>query len=105
MPIIHQSEKAKRDLVDYFIYLAENTGFDTAERFLENAKKSFADLSQNPLIGSPISLQNPKLANMRKWQVDNFNNILMFYQPKNDSVSIVRVLHASQNWRKTLGVI
>ena len=34
MPTVTQREAARRDLVEHFVYLAENAGMDVAERFL-----------------------------------------------------------------------
>lgn len=48
MPKGHQRAAAKRDLVEHFVYLAENAGLDTAERFLTNAEASFNHLAAQP---------------------------------------------------------
>lgn len=41
---VHTHAVAKRDLVDHFVYLGEQAGIDTAERFLECVEKSFTEL-------------------------------------------------------------
>lgn len=43
MPTVYQHAAARRDLVEQFVYLAEEAGLDTAERFLTNAEASFND--------------------------------------------------------------
>ncbi|MEI7670012.1 MAG: type II toxin-antitoxin system RelE/ParE family toxin [Pseudomonadota bacterium] len=98
MPKIYKSNHAKIDLVEWFVYLTENANIDTAERFLKNAEVNFSELATNPLIGSPLPLKNPKLTGMRKWRVREFNNILIFYIPSQDGISIIRVIHATQDW-------
>ena len=105
MPTVYQREAAKRDLIERFVYLAENAGLDTAERFLANAEASFNDLAGQPMIGAPLVLRQPDLAGMRKWRVKNFDNHLVFYQPRPDGVSIVRVLHAASDWWRLLGFV
>ena len=40
MPRVTQRAAARRDLVEHFVYLAENAGLNTAERFLTNAEAS-----------------------------------------------------------------
>ena len=40
MPKVYQRAVARRDLVEHFVYLAENAGLDIAERFLTNAPTS-----------------------------------------------------------------
>lgn len=44
MPTVSQREAARRDLVEHFVYLADEGGMDVAERFLTNAEASFNDL-------------------------------------------------------------
>jgi toxin ParE1/3/4 len=48
MPTVYRREAAKRDLAEHFVYLAENAGLDTAERFLDNAEASFTGLAKQP---------------------------------------------------------
>lgn len=104
MPTVYQHAAVKRDLVEQFIYLAEQAGLDTAERFLSNAETSFNDLARQPLIGAPLTLRHPNLANMRKWHITDFENHLIFYTPHPDGVSIVRLLHAARDWWSLLGL-
>ena len=93
-----------RDLVEHFVYLADNAGIDTAERFLLSAEKSFNDLCQHPQMGAPLTLRSAKLTGLRRWPVSGFENILIFYLPRRAGVSIVRVLHAAQDWWRLLGI-
>ena len=104
MPKVHQRATARRDLVEHFVYLVENAGLDIAERFLANAEASFNDLAGQPMIGAPLTLQNPALASLRKWRVKDFDDHLIFYLPRPDGVSIVRVLHAARDWWTLLGI-
>lgn len=98
MPTVSQREAARRDIVEHFVYLAEEAGLDAAERFLTNAEASFNDPAQQPQMGAPLTLKRPDLANVRKWRVKGFDNHLVFYEPRPDGVSIVRVLHAASDW-------
>jgi toxin ParE1/3/4 len=56
-------------------------------------------------MGAPLTLRHPDLAGMRKWRVKDFDNFLIFYQPRPDGVSIVRVLHSAQDWWHLLGLM
>jgi toxin ParE1/3/4 len=78
MPVVRQHETASRDLVEHFVYLAENASLDTADRFLSNAQASFADLARQPGMGAPLNLKHPDLANVRKWWVKDFDKHLIF---------------------------
>jgi toxin ParE1/3/4 len=104
MAKVFQRATARRDLVEHFEYLAENAGLDTAERFLANAEASFDDLAEQPKMGAPLTLKHPELASLRKWRVRDFDNHMIFYMPRPDGVSIVRVLHAARDWWGMLGV-
>jgi toxin ParE1/3/4 len=42
---------------------------------------------------------------LRKWQVTGFDKFLIFYLPRAKGVSIVRVLHATQDWWSLLGML
>jgi toxin ParE1/3/4 len=104
MPRVSQRAAARRDLVDHFVYLAEEAGLDTAERFLRNAEASFNLLATQPNMGTPLALKRPELAGLRKWSVDSFDSILIFYLPLRDGISVVRVLHGSRDWWSVLGL-
>lgn len=104
MPRIDQREAARRDLIAHFVYLAENAGLDVAGRFLTQAEATFADLARQPMIGAPLHLKHPDLAHVRKWRVRDFDNHLVFYTPRTEGVSIVRVLHAASDWWTLLGL-
>ena len=64
MPTVYQHAAARRDLVEQFVYLAEEAGLDTAEGFLASPS-SFNDLARQPMIGAPLTLRHPDLATMR----------------------------------------
>jgi toxin ParE1/3/4 len=104
MPTVTKREAARRDLVDHFVYLAESAGLDLAEHFLSNAEASFADLAHQPQMGAPLTLKHRDLTPLRKWRVKEFENHLIFYEPRPDGVSIVRVLHAVSDWWTVLGI-
>ena len=55
MAKVFQHEAARRDLIEHFVYLAENAGLDTADRFLANADASFRDLAGQPMMGAPLA--------------------------------------------------
>ena len=104
MPTVTLREAARRDLVEHFVYFAENAGLDVADRFLGCAESSFNDLARQPMMGAPLTLKRADLANIRKWRVKDFDNHLVFYEPRPDGVSIVRVLHAASDWWSLLGL-
>ena len=59
--MIRQRASAKRDLIDHYVYLAEQAGEAVADRFLKQAEESFHDLARHPAMGAPLSLRSPRL--------------------------------------------
>ena len=105
MAAVYKRSRAKRDLVEQYVYLGEHAGVETAERFLMSAFESFSDLSKHPQMGVALALRDPKLAGLRKWRVNGFEKFLIFYLPRDKGISIVRVLHAAQDWWGLLGIL
>ena len=105
MPVVTKREAARRDLVEHFVYLAENAGLDVAEHFLRSAEASFTELAHQPQMGAPLAFKHLDLARLRKWRIKDFDNHLVFYEPRSDGVSIVRVLHAASDWWRVLGLL
>ena len=105
MTTVYVRGTARLDLIDRYVYFAENASVEIAERFFVSAERSFEYLSRRSTIGAPLALSPPKLAGMRKWSVEGFGDVLIFYQPRPDGVSIVRVLHAAQDWWGMLRVV
>jgi toxin ParE1/3/4 len=105
MAAVYKRASAKRDLVEHYVYLAEHAGIDTAERFLSNADDSFKDLSRHPAMGVALFLRDPTLTGLRKWRVNGFEKFLIFYLPRPGAVSVLRVLHAAQDWWSLLGIL
>ena len=102
MSRITKRPAAVQDLVDRYVYFFENASEALAERFLAAAESSFAELGHKPLIGSPVRLRHKALHGLRKWAVKGFDHVLVFYWPRESGVTIVRVLHSSQDWAEAL---
>ena len=82
MGTVYRRAAARADLIAHYVYLASQAGETVADRFLTNAETSFND----------------------KWRVNGFDNYLIFYLPRADGVSIVRVLHGARDWWRLLGL-
>jgi toxin ParE1/3/4 len=101
---VYRRAAARQDLIEHYVYLTGHADEDTAERFLVQAEQTFIDLAEHREIGVRLTLRDPQLVEMRKWRVKGFEAFLIFYLPRTDGVSIVRVLHAAQDWWGRLGV-
>ena len=102
MPAVQIREAARRDLVDHFVYLAENAGMEVAERFLERAESSFGDLAGQPLMGAPLTLKHADHAGLRKWRIKDFDNHLVFCQPRHNGGYCGQVLLLARHWGQFL---
>ena len=104
MASVHRRAAARRDLIAHAVHLAENAGEGIAERFLDETEATFEALAVQPTMGAPLTLRCPELAGLRKWRIDGFDNPLIFYLPRPDGVSIVRVLHVARDWWNLMGI-
>ncbi|MBV8728169.1 MAG: type II toxin-antitoxin system RelE/ParE family toxin [Acidobacteriia bacterium] len=104
MSQVSKRATARRDLVQHYIYLAEQAGVETADRFLMKAEETFFDLAQMPAIGVGLPVRPEALKGLRKWQVKEFERFLIFYQPRETGICIVRVLYGTRDWWSLLGI-
>ena len=102
---VYKRPAARRDLIDHYVYLAGNGGDEVADRFLVRAEESFAALAEQREMGVALTLRRPELQGLRKWQIRDFEQFLIFYLPRPDGVSIIRVLYSAQDWWAKLGVV
>jgi toxin ParE1/3/4 len=87
---------ARRDLVEIADYLAQDS-LALSDRFLDASEKTFEFLASMPEIGSQWESANPTFAGLLVWPVRGFKKHLVFYRSAEDSIDIVRVLHAARD--------
>ena len=88
------------DLVNQARWIALDNP-EAAERFLDTAFKGFEFLARHPEAGPKARLKHPELEGVRFWVLPPpFNRWLVFYRLEPDTVIILRVLHAAQDWRE-----
>jgi len=93
---------ARRDLIQHFAYIGENTSIATARRFQAAARATFAELAQSPGMGAPKKVE--KFPKVRMWRVRDFEKYLVFYEPRGRDVEIIRVIHAAQDYNRIVNV-
>lgn len=69
----------------------------SAERFLELAEVTFAQLSTIPGMGKVVRLVASRMGEIRQWRIKDFQDYLIFYRIQDDRVEILRVLHGSRD--------
>jgi toxin ParE1/3/4 len=93
------SPKAVRDLDEHYGYIAgDNPG--AAERVRRIILNTADLLAQHRELGRRIRKAAPRHAQIRWFVVPKFRNYLIFYQPYQETIMVVRVLHAAQDWTR-----
>jgi len=93
------SPKAERDLDEVFNFIAADNP-DAAERVRRTILNTTDFLVQHPELGRRIRNASPRHSKIRWFVVPKFHNYLIFYQPFQETVMVVRVLHAAQDWTR-----
>ncbi len=93
---------ADRDLDEQAAYLETAAGLETALRFYDAASSTFSRIAGMPSIGERWSSSHPRLAALRVWRIEGFENHIVFYRPVDDGIDIVRVLHGSRDIDRAL---
>lgn len=89
-------DKALEDLADCAFYIAEDDPA-VADRFVDAFEQSVEQLARMPYIGVAYPSENPALFGLRRWPVKGFDKYLIFYLVIEDTIDIVRILHAAQD--------
>jgi len=95
-PII-KLPRAEKDLIGYYAYLGDERSIETADRFLDAVDRTLALIAKSPGIGAPHQTSNPRLAGLRSLPVSKFKRYLLSYQPFDDRIELVRVLHGARD--------
>lgn len=90
MRTIKIAAAAQTDLVEIAEYIAQDNQ-EAARKIIKEITARFALLRDNPFVGRE---QNHLLLNLRSFVVKKY---VIFYQPFDDGVEILRVLHASRD--------
>ncbi len=94
--------KARRELVEIFLYLAEHASPETAQRLRRAARETLQQLAESPDIGSPCKIRRQELSGVRMWRVCDFQNYLIFYIPESTGILVERVIHSKQDYTRLI---
>ncbi|EMI20101.1 plasmid stabilization system [Rhodopirellula maiorica SM1] len=78
------------------MYIADGS-IDAALRFLQRAEQTIKGLALFPESGAPFVTSVPDLAGVRTKLVKDFQNHVVFYIERDDSIEVVRVLRGGQD--------
>ena len=85
------TELADQDILEIALYLARQSGMETADRFADRLQEVFALLAQSPQMGRRRDDLAPRL---RSFPVGSY---VVFYQAVGAGVLIIRVLHGARD--------
>ena len=91
------SPKAGRALDEHCGHIAADNP-DAAERVRQTILNTADLLARHPELGRRVLNATPRHAQIRWFVVPKFRNYLIFYQPFEETIVVVRVLHAAQDW-------
>ena len=90
MNVLILSPEAEQDLVDIWVYIAEDSPVN-ADHYVDKLYDTGILLAENPGIGT----ERPDLMDeLQSFPVDHY---ILFYRRKNDNIEMIRVLHASRD--------
>jgi toxin ParE1/3/4 len=97
MAVYKLSPKAAADLEGIYEYTILQFGLAQAQDYLTGLHRLFYTLADHPMYGRSASQLAPELRRAE------YQSHVIFYQPQDDGVLIVRVLHGRQDVRAHLG--
>jgi toxin ParE1/3/4 len=93
------SPRSERDLDSIHDFIAGDNP-EAAARVRATILNTADFLARNPELGRLIRDASSRHAQIRWSVVPSFRNYLIFYQPFGDTIMVVRILHAAQDWTR-----
>lgn len=90
MPRLLQTPQARRDLLEIWVYVAENS-VEAADRLIETINEQCDTLAQFPQMGRRRQELSPGL---QSFVVGSY---VVFYRALDDGIDVVRVLHGARD--------
>ncbi|MFZ5617801.1 MAG: type II toxin-antitoxin system RelE/ParE family toxin [Pseudomonadota bacterium] len=88
---IFKRPRARADIIDIWLYTAQQWGEEKAEEYLDVLEHAFGVLSNHPSIG----VDSGEIANtLRRYAVRSH---VIYYHDDGGSIEIIRVLHERMN--------
>lgn len=89
MARVQKSSRAETDLIAIADHIAADN-LDAALRWIDEIDQTFSLLARNPYLGEEITAFQPGTRRQ------TFGKYLIFYQPTEEGILVVRVLHGSR---------
>ena len=98
------SPKAVQDLDNHCDHIAADNP-EAARRVRQTILHTADFLAQHREVGNRIRNAARRHEHIRWFVVPRFRNYLIFYQPWEDTIMVVRILHAAQDWTRYFPVL
>ena len=89
------------DLTEHYATIAADSE-SAAERFLQQAESSMAQLAEMPELGRAYPCRDPRLVGIRCFRIPTFKHHLLFYRIDPQYIEIIRVLHGARDIQAVL---
>lgn len=99
-PRIIRKPRARRDLLEHFVYIGEHASVEDADRFLAAAEEAFEKLATMPEMGPLRDYRHPRLTGLRMWPIRGFEKYLVFYRPTDKGIDVIRLLHGARDLKR-----
>jgi len=93
---------ARADIVRQIGYFIDIGQEHIADRFLAAARTAIEHLSHTPEAGPPRPMRNPRLAGLRTWPIEGFDDMKIYYLVADDALAVVRILHGRRDIERIL---
>lgn len=93
---IHLYPKAQQDIESIVDYLKQENP-QAAQNFIQHLQNSLETLSLFPKLGHLRDYQHPTLKQIRMLPIKHFSSYLIFYQPNETTLQVVRIIHGSRD--------
>ena len=93
---------ARTDIVRQIGYFIEIGQEHIADRFLVAARIAIEHLSHTPQAGAPRPMKSPRLAGLRTWPIEGFDDMKIYYLVADDALTVVRILHGRRDIERIL---
>lgn len=87
---------AEEDVAKQAVWIAADNPV-AANRFIDAVAETIRFVENSPQAGGRFTVRSEKLQGLRKVAVTGFENWLLFYLERDDSLQIVRLLHAARD--------
>ena len=93
---------ARLDLLEQFVYFAEEATLELADRFTAAVDATCVQLRTHPRSGTAYHPNAKRLKGLRRIPVQGFEQYLIFYLPSAAGIDVFRVLHGARDIQNLL---